>query len=94
MASRSQSIETALGAAFGGEEVSVIYATDAEYWVMLELTPNISTTSTILASSIFRPAASMARPARAVSCPIPADHRLDWHGHHQPGGAADRGHDA
>jgi len=33
------SIETALGAAFGGEEVSVIYATDAEYWVMLELTP-------------------------------------------------------
>jgi len=34
-----QSIETALGAAFGGEEVSVIYATDAEYWVMLELTP-------------------------------------------------------
>ncbi len=33
------SIETALGAAFGGEEVSVIYAADAEYWVMLELTP-------------------------------------------------------
>jgi HAE1 family hydrophobic/amphiphilic exporter-1 len=33
------SIETALGAAFGGEQISVIYATDAEYWVMLELTP-------------------------------------------------------
>jgi hydrophobic/amphiphilic exporter-1 (mainly G- bacteria), HAE1 family len=33
------SIETALGAAFGGEEISVIYATDAEYWVMLELLP-------------------------------------------------------
>ena len=33
------SIETALGAAFGGEQISVIYASDAEYWVMLELTP-------------------------------------------------------
>ncbi len=33
------SIETALGAAFGGEQISVIYATDAEYWVMLELSP-------------------------------------------------------
>src|SRR6185312_16976153 len=32
-------IETALGAAFGGEQVSVIYASDAEYWVMLELSP-------------------------------------------------------
>ncbi|HKD46871.1 MAG TPA: efflux RND transporter permease subunit, partial [Rhizomicrobium sp.] len=33
------SIETALGAAFGGEQISTIYASDAEYWVMLELTP-------------------------------------------------------
>jgi hydrophobic/amphiphilic exporter-1 (mainly G- bacteria), HAE1 family len=33
------SIETALGAAFGGEQVSTIYASDAEYWVMLELLP-------------------------------------------------------
>ncbi|HEY5085694.1 MAG TPA: efflux RND transporter permease subunit, partial [Rhizomicrobium sp.] len=33
------SIETALGAAFGGEQISVIYASDAEYWVMLELSP-------------------------------------------------------
>ena len=33
------SIETALGAAFGGEQISTIYATDAEYWVMLELLP-------------------------------------------------------
>src|SRR6185312_2560564 len=33
------SIETALGASFGGEQISTIYATDAEYWVMLELLP-------------------------------------------------------
>ncbi|HWC64174.1 MAG TPA: efflux RND transporter permease subunit, partial [Rhizomicrobium sp.] len=32
-------IETALGASFGGEQVSTIYASDAEYWVMLELLP-------------------------------------------------------
>jgi multidrug efflux pump subunit AcrB len=34
-----QSIETALGASFGGQQVSTIYASDAEYWVMLELLP-------------------------------------------------------
>jgi HAE1 family hydrophobic/amphiphilic exporter-1 len=34
-----QSIETALGASFGGEQVSTLYASDAEYWVMLELLP-------------------------------------------------------
>ena len=34
-----QSIETALGAAFGGEQISTLYASDAEYWVMLELLP-------------------------------------------------------
>jgi len=33
------SIETALGASFGGQQISTIYATDAEYWVMLELLP-------------------------------------------------------
>jgi hydrophobe/amphiphile efflux-1 (HAE1) family protein len=32
-------IETALGASFGGEQISTIYASDAEYWVMLELLP-------------------------------------------------------
>jgi len=34
-----QSIETALGAAFGGEQISTLYASNAEYWVMLELLP-------------------------------------------------------
>jgi len=34
-----QSIETALGAAYGGEQISTLYASDAEYWVMLELLP-------------------------------------------------------
>ncbi len=34
-----QAIETALGASFGGEQVSTLYASDAEYWVMLELDP-------------------------------------------------------
>jgi HAE1 family hydrophobic/amphiphilic exporter-1 len=34
-----QSIETALGASFGGEQISTLYASDAEYWVMLELEP-------------------------------------------------------
>jgi HAE1 family hydrophobic/amphiphilic exporter-1 len=34
-----QSIETALGAGFGGEQISTLYASDAEYWVMLELLP-------------------------------------------------------
>ena len=33
------SIETALGASFGGEQISTIYGSDAEYWVMLELMP-------------------------------------------------------
>jgi HAE1 family hydrophobic/amphiphilic exporter-1 len=33
------SLETALGASFGGEQISTIYASDAEYWVMLELLP-------------------------------------------------------
>ena len=32
-------IESALGASFGGEQISTIYASDAEYWVMLELLP-------------------------------------------------------
>jgi HAE1 family hydrophobic/amphiphilic exporter-1 len=32
-------IETALGASFGGQQISTIYASDAEYWVMLELLP-------------------------------------------------------
>jgi multidrug efflux pump subunit AcrB len=32
-------IETALGASFGGEQISTLYASDAEYWVMLELEP-------------------------------------------------------
>ena len=36
------SIETALGASFGGEQISTIYASDAEYWVMLELAAAIS----------------------------------------------------
>jgi len=34
-----QSIETALGASFGGQQISTLYASDAEYWVMLELEP-------------------------------------------------------
>ena len=34
-----QSIETALGASFGGQQISTLYAADAEYWVMLELEP-------------------------------------------------------
>jgi hydrophobe/amphiphile efflux-1 (HAE1) family protein len=32
-------IETALGAAFGGEQISTIYGTSNQYWVMLELMP-------------------------------------------------------
>jgi HAE1 family hydrophobic/amphiphilic exporter-1 len=32
-------IETALGAAFGGEQISTIYGTSNQYWVMLELLP-------------------------------------------------------
>ena len=34
-----QEIETALGSAFGGEQVSTIYGTENQYWVMLELLP-------------------------------------------------------
>jgi hydrophobe/amphiphile efflux-1 (HAE1) family protein len=34
-----QTIETALGAAFGGEQISTIYGTSNQYWVMLELMP-------------------------------------------------------
>ena len=34
-----QSIETALGASFGGQQISTLYASDAEYWVMMELEP-------------------------------------------------------
>jgi HAE1 family hydrophobic/amphiphilic exporter-1 len=32
-------IETALGAAFGGQQVSTIYGSSGQYWVMLELLP-------------------------------------------------------
>jgi HAE1 family hydrophobic/amphiphilic exporter-1 len=32
-------IETALGAAFGGQQISTIYGTSNQYWVMLELLP-------------------------------------------------------
>jgi HAE1 family hydrophobic/amphiphilic exporter-1 len=32
-------IESALGAAFGGEQISTIYGTSNQYWVMLELLP-------------------------------------------------------
>ena len=32
-------IESALGTSFGGQQISTIYASDAEYWVMLELLP-------------------------------------------------------
>jgi HAE1 family hydrophobic/amphiphilic exporter-1 len=32
-------IETALGASFGGQQVSTIYGTSNQYWVMLELLP-------------------------------------------------------
>ncbi len=34
-----QAIETALGAAFGGEQISTIYTDIDQYWVMLELLP-------------------------------------------------------
>jgi hydrophobic/amphiphilic exporter-1 (mainly G- bacteria), HAE1 family len=34
-----QKIETALGAAFGGEQISTIYTDIDQYWVMLELLP-------------------------------------------------------
>ena len=43
-----QSIETALGASFGGEQVSTIYASDAEYWVMLELLPQYQNDSSAI----------------------------------------------
>src|SRR5262249_41200449 len=32
-------IETALGAAFGGQQISTIYGASNQYWVMLELLP-------------------------------------------------------
>jgi HAE1 family hydrophobic/amphiphilic exporter-1 len=38
-----QSIETALGTSFGGQQISTLYASDAEYWVMLELEPQYQT---------------------------------------------------
>ena len=34
-----QAIETALGVSFGGQQISTLYASDAEYWVMMELEP-------------------------------------------------------
>jgi len=43
-----QSIETALGASFGGQQVSTIYASDAEYWVMLELLPQYQNDSSAI----------------------------------------------
>ena len=35
----AQEIETALGAAFGGQQISTIYGSSNQYWVMLELLP-------------------------------------------------------
>jgi len=43
-----QSIETALGASFGGEQISTLYASDAEYWVMLELEPQYQNDSSTI----------------------------------------------
>jgi HAE1 family hydrophobic/amphiphilic exporter-1 len=43
-----QSIETALGASFGGEQISTLYASDAEYWVMLELEPQYQNDSSAI----------------------------------------------
>ncbi len=34
-----QAIETALGSAFGGQQISTIYGSSNQYWVMLELLP-------------------------------------------------------
>ena len=76
---RSPSIETALGAAFGGEQISTIYASDAEYWVMLELLPQVSERRQRHQSALCliqwrerriaaRPMAPPARPARTRSC--------------------------
>jgi HAE1 family hydrophobic/amphiphilic exporter-1 len=36
-------IETALGAAFGGQQISTIYGASNQYWVMLELLPQFQT---------------------------------------------------
>jgi HAE1 family hydrophobic/amphiphilic exporter-1 len=41
-------IETALGAAFGGEQISTIYTDIDQYWVMLELLPQYQYNSTDL----------------------------------------------
>ena len=35
----AEEIETALGAAFGGQQISTIYGSSNQYWVMLELLP-------------------------------------------------------
>jgi len=43
-----QSIETALGASFGGQQISTLYASDAEYWVMLELEPQYQNDSSAI----------------------------------------------
>ena len=60
------SIETALGASFGGEQISTIYATDAEYWVMLELLPQYQNNINDL-KQLYISSSMSGRPAPAAS---------------------------
>jgi HAE1 family hydrophobic/amphiphilic exporter-1 len=53
-------IETALGAAFGGTQISTIYGASNQYWVMLELLPQYQNDPSDLNRLYLTPAANLA----------------------------------
>ncbi len=105
-----QSIETALGAAFGGEQISTLYASDAEYWVMLELLPQYQTdpssinllyvSARAMAAARFRaqaPAHAAATAAGTAAAGTNTDRQAPTHAHYRAaecGGPCAHGHHA
>ena len=68
-------IESALGAAFGGQQVSTIYGTSNQYWVMLELLPkyqsNALDLSRLYISSSSQPGATIGTSSTSSSASLP-----------------------
>ena len=66
-----QSIETALGASFGGQQISTLYASDAEYWVMLELEPQYQRDPSAI--NLLYVSSSNSNGAATVTAPTPSN---------------------
>ena len=63
------SIETALGAAFGGQQISTIYGASNQYWVMLELLPQFQADPSNLSTLYLSSNASTSGSGTSASTP-------------------------